>query len=153
MKLLKTDTQKMEKKPKYFDLEEFLTSSTARQKSIENLPSWEIVEHLTELAFFLDDLREKWGSGIIVSSGYRIEKLNKEVGGVDSSVHQIGYAADIIPANGEFEKFAKFVEEWAKDKKVDQIIIERNKKSRWVHIGLYNNKHQQRHMVFLMDLR
>lgn len=143
----------MPKYPKYFDLEEFLTSSTARQKSIENLPSWEIMEHLTEFAFFLDDLREEWGSGIIVSSGYRNEKLNKEVGGVASSVHQIGYAADIIPANGEFEKFAKFVEEWAKNKFYDQIIIERKKTTRWIHIGLYNNAHKQRRMCFLMDVK
>jgi hypothetical protein len=44
----------------YFSLEEFLDSSVARQKSISNLPSWEVIEHLNELALFLDDLREAW---------------------------------------------------------------------------------------------
>ena len=68
-------------KPKYFTLEEFLTSATARQKSIENMPSWEIVEHLNELALFLDGFREFWGSGIRVSSGLRVPKLNSAVGG------------------------------------------------------------------------
>lgn len=143
----------MNKTPKYFDLEELLTSSTARQKSIENLPSWDVVEHLQELAAFLDELREAWGSGIIVTSGYRNKALNKAVGGVESSVHMIGYAADIKPANGKFKEFAEFIENWARGKKYDQIIIESNKKSRWVHVGLYNNKHQQRKMCFLMDVK
>lgn len=138
---------------KYFDLEEFLTSSTARQKSIENLPSWDVIDHLKELAAFLDQLREDWGSGIKVSSGFRNDKLNSAVGGVGSSVHMIGYAADIVPSNGKFEEFVKFVEKWVKNKKVDQVIIERTKKSRWLHISLYNNRHQQRHMVFTIDTR
>ena len=143
----------MNKPIKYFDLEEFLTSSTARQKSIENLPSWEIIEHLKELAAFVDELREAWGSGIVVTSGFRNKVLNKAVGGVESSVHMIGYACDIVPANGQFEKFAKFIENWAKDKNYDQIIIERSKKSKWVHIGLWNNSHKQRRMCFLMDVK
>jgi len=136
------------KKPKYFNLEEFLTSSTARQKSIENMPSWEIVEHLLELAYFLDDLREDWGSGIRVSSGLRIEALNKAVGGVETSVHKIGYAADISPANGKYEAFIAFLKEWLKDKNFDQCIEEKKGKTRWIHIGLYNNKHQQRRQIF-----
>lgn len=138
--------------PRYFSLEELLTSSTARQKSIENLPSWEIVEHLLELGLFLDELREAWGSGIRVSSGFRNRALNKAVGGVDNSVHQIGFAADIQPVNGKFKEFAAFVEKWLKGRDWDQAIIESNKKSRWVHIGLYNNDHKQRHMVFLMNV-
>ena len=137
---------------KHFKLEEFLTSSTARQKSMENLPSWEIVEHLQELAAFLDQLRDAWGSGIKVTSGYRNEALNKAVGGVKNSVHMIGYAADIVPSNGKFKEFAKFITEWAKDKAYDQIIIETSKKSRWIHVGLFNNSHRQRKMCFLMDV-
>lgn len=140
------------KTPRYFSLEELLTSSTARQKSIENLPSFEVVEHLVELGVFLDGLREAWGGPITVTSGFRNKDLNKAVGGVESSVHTLGYAADIVPANGKFKEFAKFVENWAKDKAFDQLIIERSKKSRWVHVGLFNNRGQQRRMVFLMDV-
>lgn len=153
----RTNTKKRKKRMnnniKYFQLEEFLDSSVARQKSISNLPSWDIIEHLRELGFFLDDLREAWGSGINVSSGYRNEALNKAVGGVQNSVHQIGYAADIVPANGKFKEFAEFVENWAKDKAYDQIIVEKSKKTKWIHIGLYNNNHKQRRMCFLMDVK
>lgn len=130
--------------PTYFTLEELLTSSTARQKSIENLPSWEIVEHLKELAEFLDQLRKDWGSGIRVSSGFRNKKLNKAVGGVDESIHQIGYAADIQPSNGKFKEFAEFIQEWVKDKAYDQLCIESKGKTRWIHLGLFNNSGQQR---------
>ena len=136
------------RKTKYFTLEEFLTSSTARQKSIENLPSWVIISHLNELAIFLDGLRESWGSGIIVSSGYRNPKLNRYVGGVENSIHRLGYAADIIPANGKMTEFKKFVKNWIKDKDFDQCIIERKGKTEWIHIGLYNNSGGQRHNIF-----
>lgn len=136
---------------KYFKLEEFLTSSTARQRSIENLVSWQIVEHLRELSIFLDGLREAWGSGINVTSGFRCEKLNAAVGGVQNSVHRLGYAADILPANGKMQEFKKFVKSWIKDKQFDQCIIERKGKTEWIHIGLYGNSGQQRHNIFSLN--
>ena len=139
----------MLKKSKYFTLEEFLTSSTARKYSIENLPSFEIVERLNQLALFLDGLREAWGSGIIVSSGFRNATLNAKVGGVPNSIHKIGYAADVQPANKKMTEFKIFVKNWIKDKDFDQCIIEKDKKgNEWIHIGLFNNSGQQRHNVF-----
>lgn len=139
------------KKSKYFRLEEFLTSSTARQKSIENIPSWEIIEHLNELALFLDGLRASWGSGIIVSSGFRCDKLNAAVGGVPNSVHKIGYAADLQPANGDIEGFKRFVVDWLQGKAFDEAILERKGKVEWVHIQLYSNNGFRRKKVFSLN--
>ena len=136
---------------KYFKLEEFLTSSTARQRSIENLVSWVIVERLAELAVFLDGLREAWGSGINVTSGFRCEKLNAAVGGVPNSIHRIGYAADLQPANGRMADFKRFVKNWIKDKDFDQCIIEKKGKVEWIHISLYGNNGQQRHNIFSLN--
>lgn len=141
------------KTPKYFTLQEFLTSSTARQKSIENLPTWNIVEHLNELALFLDDLRAAWGSGINITSGYRNNKLNAAVGGVENSIHRLGYAADIQPANGKMQEFKVFVKNWIKTKDFDQCIIEKKGKIEWIHIGLYNNAGQQRHNIFNLNVK
>lgn len=138
------------KKPKYFTLEEFLTSSTARQKSIENLPSWEVIIRLNQLAIFLDGLREAWGSAINVKSGFRNERLNAAVGGVSNSVHRIGWAADIVPANGKMEEFKVFIRKWAKDKAFDQMILERKGKQEWVHCGLYSPGGGQRHQIFAL---
>lgn len=139
-----------EKFAKYFTLEEFLTSSTAKQKSIENIPSWAIVLRLRELAKFLDGLREAYGSAIRITSGFRCDKLNKAVGGVENSIHRIGYAADIQPVNGKMEEFKRFVKNWIKDKDFDQCIIESKGKVQWIHIGLYNNGGGQRHNIFSM---
>lgn len=139
------------KKSKYFRLEEFLTSSTARQKSIENTPSWEIIEHLNELALFLDGLRASWGSGIIVSSGFRCDKLNAAVGGVPNSVHKIGYAADLQPANGDIDGFKRFVVDWLQGKAFDEAILERKGKVEWVHIQLYSNNGFRRKKVFSLN--
>lgn len=132
---------------RYFKLEEFLTSSTARQRSIENLPSWEIIEHLKELAAFLDDLRQDWGSGINVTSGYRCDKLNSAVGGSPTSAHRLGFAADIVPANGKMDEFIKFVRNWLKNKNFDQALIETKGKTRWIHIGIRGNRGEQRRII------
>ena len=140
------------KHSKYFTLEEFLTSSTARQKSIENNPSWEVVEHLNELALFLDGLREYWGSGIRISSGFRCEKLNAAVGGVKESLHRKGWAADLQPINGKFEEFKKKVLEYVKDKDFDEVIIEKSKTATWIHLQLYSNNGYQRRKVFSMNV-
>lgn len=139
-------------KPVYFTLEEFLTSSTARQRSIENMPSWEVIEHLNELALFLDGLRKAWGSGINVSSGFRCDKLNRAVGGVSDSLHKKGWAVDMQPANGKFEEFKRFVVNWLKDKKFDELIIERNGKTTWLHLQLYSNNGFQRKKVFKLSV-
>lgn len=133
---------------KYFGLEEFLTSSVARQLSIENTPSFEIVQNLKKLAEFLDGAREAWGSGIRVSSGYRCPELNKAVGGVPNSVHTIGFAADLQPINGNFEGFKKFFVSYLKDKTFDELIIETSGKTTWLHFQLYSPKGFQRKKVF-----
>lgn len=139
------------KTPKYFTLEELLTSSIARQKSIENLPSWEIIENLNELALFLDGIRATWGSGIRITSGYRNEKLNVAVGGVLNSVHRLGYAVDMVPVNGKFDSFVEFLKKYLKDKGYDQCIIEKSGKSKWVHFALYSPTGRQRKMLFNID--
>ncbi len=137
-------------KPKHFKLEEFLTSSTARQKSIENMPSWEVIEHLNELALFLDDLREKWGSPIYVSSGFRNEKLNTAVGGVVGSAHLRGDAADIYVAGGKkvMDKFGEFLIDYWKDNGFDQLLREKSKSGGyWYHLSLKNKDGLQRKQI------
>ena len=137
---------------KHFKLEELLRSDTALACKIENLPSWEVVEHLAELAEFLDGLREAWRSPIKVNSGFRSTDLNKQVKGVQRSAHKLGYAADLLPLNGEMEKFKKFVVEWVQDKDFDQCILEKSGKTEWVHLSLYNQDGEQRHEVFKLQV-
>lgn len=132
----------------YFTIKELCYSYTAEQKGIDNSPSKEIEEHLKELISFLNPIREKWGSGIQVNSGYRCPELNKAVGGVDTSAHMLGYAADLYPVNDKFDDFKTFIVNYLQDKEFDQCILETSGNSEWIHLGLYNNKHQQRKQIF-----
>lgn len=136
---------------KYFKLKEFVESNTAKSLHIDNTPSKEVIEHINELVDnLLDPLREAWAKEtdapeIRVTSGYRCPELNKAVGGVTTSLHQSGYAADLVPMNGKTKEFIKFCQTWIKDKGFDQCI---NEYDRWCHIGYKNSKGQQRKMVF-----
>lgn len=139
----------------YFTLGEFLRSETAVNEKIQNYPDkFEYVDHLRELKdTILNPLREDWGSGIRITSGFRCKKLNDCLYGASkTSVHQIGYAVDVVPSNGEINDFIYFCREWFKDKKFDQVIIEKSGKTKWVHIGLYSNSGEQRCKLFDMEL-
>ena len=81
---------------KYFSIKELTKSATAQRNGIKNDPSIQEVANLTALIEnVLDPLREAYGKPIIVTSGFRCEKLNKAVGGAASSQHVKGQAADI----------------------------------------------------------
>ena len=132
----------------YFTIAELCASDTAKKYNIDNTPDSIITSHLQQLINFLNPLREAWGSAIKVSSGYRCDKLNRFVGGSKTSSHLIGYGVDLIPANGKMSDFKKFIIDYMKMRMVDQCIIEKSGKTEWIHIGLYNNKGQQRRMIF-----
>ncbi len=104
---------------KHFKIEEFTYSITAQHLGIDNTPSKEAVTNLELLVSrVLDPLREAWGSPIIVTSGYRCEELNKRVGGVKTSYHLRGMAADIRPKNGFLYELYSFVERMFVDNKM-----------------------------------
>ena len=81
---------------KYFTINELTRSATAKRLGIDNSPTKVIRENLEALGtHILDPLREAWGAPIIVTSGYRCQRLNKAVGGASNSQHLYGQAADI----------------------------------------------------------
>lgn len=81
---------------KYFTIKELCDSDTAKRRGIKNIPTPEIERNLEALVGnVLDPLREAWGRPIIVNSGYRCDALNKVVGGVPTSQHRLGQAADL----------------------------------------------------------
>ena len=134
----------------HFTLEEFTRSDTAERLHIDNTPTEEHVAHLRELVqSILGPLRKAWGSAITISSGYRSPKLNAKIGGAKRSAHATGYAADLVPANGQIREFKAFVLQWLRsnpDIHFDQYIDERNTRgSEWVLIGCrYTDGSQRR---------
>lgn len=143
-----------------FTIGELAHSSTAQRLGIDNTPPANIRIHLTETITLLESIRGEWGKyceqynlgspAITISSGYRSPALNKAVGGVKNSSHMMGYAADIVPANGKQDDFEYFMSEVFAKKgyAYDQIIIERSKNSRWVHVGYKKADGSQRRQCF-----
>lgn len=134
-------------KPKYFTLEELCRSKTAEEKGINNFPTFEVAANLLELTEkILDPLREAWGGAVNARSGFRCEALNEAVGGVPTSAHPLGFAADLTPANGAIDAFVSFARTWITRMRIsfDQFIVETDGHVKWLHIGLYNRRHQQR---------
>jgi uncharacterized protein YcbK (DUF882 family) len=81
---------------KYFTLRELIKSDTAIRCGIANNPTKEEIANINNLIDnILDPLREAYGKPIIVTSGYRCERLNKLVKGSKTSQHRFGQAADI----------------------------------------------------------
>ena len=110
-------------------------SATAQRKGIKNDPSLQVCKALTALIEkVLDPLREAYGKPIIVTSGYRCEKLNKAVGGAASSQHVKGEAADIRSVQDTPEENKKLFDLIVKlGLPFDQLINEYNYD--WVHVS------------------
>ena len=85
-----------------FNLVEFSISATALSKGIDNtVPEVCIPNLFTLCTKILQPLRDHLGTPIIISSGYRSNELNTAVGGVPTSHHRTGHAADIKVTNQE----------------------------------------------------
>lgn len=63
-----------------------------------------------ELVEILQKIREKFDKVVIINSAYRTKAYNKKVGGVSSSQHLLGTAADIYINGVEPIEIAKYVE-------------------------------------------
>lgn len=80
-----------------FRYREFIRSQTASRLDIENIPSAEQWANLERLAVrVLQPVRNRFGA-IRITSGYRSEQLNVEIGGSPYSNHCRGEAADFEP--------------------------------------------------------
>lgn len=123
-----------------FTLEELIASSTARTKKIDNTPNEQVKNNLKYLCEkVLQPIRDKYGKPIRVSSGYRCPKLNKAVGGVNTSEHQLGKAADIQCSNNK-ELWNLIVSMIKRGEiTVGQLIDEKH--LQWIHIS-FGTKNQ-----------
>jgi zinc D-Ala-D-Ala carboxypeptidase len=59
----------------------------------------------------LQELREKTGTMLVISSGFRCRRHNAEVGGEAESQHTLGMAADVLcPSGWTSERLARMAE-------------------------------------------
>ena len=119
---------------RYFTIEELEHSDTATKYKIDNTSNGETRTNLIKLIeMLLDPIRTKWGKPIKVNSGYRCSKLNRMVGGVSTSQHVLGEAADITVGSSE-ENRKLFEMIISMNILFDQLILEDGGK--WIHISL-----------------
>jgi len=125
---------------KYFTMTEMYGSATAKAKGIDNTPGTQVRENLAALVEnVLDPLRAAYKKPIKVNCGYRCPGLNKAVGGVATSQHLTGQAADITGGSAEENK--KLFNLILMLLPFDQVIYEFG--GQWVHVSYSTrNRHQ-----------
>ena len=124
---------------KNFTLEELTKSETALRFGMDNTPNDEQLANMVALCeCVLQPIRDHFGKGVKVNSGFRDPEVNAKVGGSKTSDHCKGMAADIeIPgvANADLAQ-------WIVDNlEFRQVILEFYTPgipdSGWVHVS-YN---------------
>ena len=115
----------------FFTLKELTYSGTALLKKINNVPNEAVKVNLEILMEQLDKIRDKWGRPIYVNSGYRCPELNKAVGGVKTSQHQLGVAVDITTKDAKLDK--QLYDMIVQNFDYDQCIWERSGSTVWIH--------------------
>ncbi|MBR0489788.1 MAG: hypothetical protein IJJ68_06275 [Prevotella sp.] len=127
--------------------------STSVQTADHNFPSQEVITNLKRLAKWLEMLRKRVNTHpvppegrvketpIIINSGYRSPAVNKAVGGVATSNHLTGCAADIrVLGNEQLVRYATILldisDESGED--FDELIFEHNSRTGnyWLHFAV-----------------
>ena len=110
----------------------------ATNHKVENTPTVEAVVNLCRLCNeVLEPARKKYGHPIKVTSGYRCPKLNDLVGGVKTSRHLTGQAADLRVESKELG--AKLFDALKDLPGIDELLYEHKGSTRWIHVAWSEN--------------
>ena len=136
-----------------FSLSEMTKSETALRQGLDNTPGDEEIDNLRKLAEnVLQPIREAYGRGVKVNSGFRHPDVNAAVGGSRTSDHCKGQAADIeIPgvANADL---AQWISE---NLEFRQLILEFYTPgvpdSGWVHVSYVEGDNKKQVMTAMKE--
>lgn len=128
---------------KYFKIREFTRSDIAKRNNIDNTPSKQEEENIVLLVDnILDPLREAYGKPIVVTSGFRCDRLNNLVKGSKKSQHRTGEASDIRTLEDTKEENKKLFDLIIKlNLPFDQLINEYDYD--WVHVSYSSRNRKQ----------
>jgi hypothetical protein len=119
-----------------FTLSELTRSTTAQRLKIDNTPKGAALANLSDTAAMLQRIRDTLGVPVVVTSAYRSPPVNRAVGGVTSSDHVDGQAADFVaPAMGSPEQIARILAPQVDRLGIGQLILEGVKGKQWVHVS------------------
>jgi zinc D-Ala-D-Ala carboxypeptidase len=124
----------------HFWLTEFVRSSTAARRGIDNTPVGDALLNLDRLANeVLEPIRREvckakgHDVALHITSGYRCPELNTAIGGSVHSDHMRGRAADVIAIGVPLNEFAEIAKAACESLPVRQCIREFGE---WVHVSI-----------------
>ena len=129
-----------------FSFRELIKTDTG----LDNTPSdMNVLSNLCRLAAFLQTIRNELHLPIIVNSAYRSPEVNAKVGGVSSSYHVKGLAADIKCA--DMDKLLTILHSHLME--IDQLGIYYNSTTQlWFHIGLQAEGKAPRTQIYTKEV-
>ena len=130
----------------HFTLEELTSSDYANEHGLSNTASEYVEKNLMMLCtMILEPLRMALNRAVIINSGYRSKEVNTGVGGVPSSHHLLGLAADIhFDSERELKEMLSVLKE---NKHLDLALVERSKNAKWLHVQLPKPNTTPRHRI------
>ncbi|MFZ2950938.1 MAG: D-Ala-D-Ala carboxypeptidase family metallohydrolase [Desulfuromonadaceae bacterium] len=118
----------------HFTTEEFIKSSTATRRGINNAIPGPLLGNAKMMAEALEKIRAHYGKPMVVTSCYRSPELNKAVGGSKTSSHCHALAADFTVTGESNIDVCRKIPELLGD--FDQVINEFPESGGWIHLGL-----------------
>ena len=130
----------------HFTLEELTHSDYANDHGFNNTASEYVEKNLMMLCvLILEPLRIALNRPVIINSGYRSKEVNAGVGGVPSSHHLLGLAADIhFHSEQELKEMLSVLK---RNKHLDLALVERSKNAKWLHVQLPRPNATPRHRI------
>ena len=127
------------------------TEMTKTDSGLDNIPDdMNVIRNLVRLSEFLQIIRNELHLPIIVNSGYRSKEVNESVGGVYSSYHCKGLAADIKCS--DMDKLLAVLHSHLME--IDQLGIYYNKNTQlWFHVGLAEDGKVPRTQIFTREVK
>lgn len=134
----------------HFTYNEMIGSQVAARKGIDNSPSADALYAYRLLCRrVMEPTRELFGgSPIIISSGYRCEKLNIAIGGSKKSQHKLGEANDFVILGVPLWYAFQTIYIHREYINFDQLIFEYG---RWIHISYNEDCNRQEALVATRD--
>ncbi|MDB2683488.1 D-Ala-D-Ala carboxypeptidase family metallohydrolase [Alphaproteobacteria bacterium] len=134
----------------HFSLAELTKSQTATRKGIDNKPTLEHIENLTELCVqILEPTRRNFGKPMVITSGYRSEELCEAIGSKTTSQHAKGEAADFEMFGVDNKELAKYIKN---NLVFDQLILEfynpDDPSSGWVHCSYSKEENRKQSLLY-----
>mgnify|MGYP000156012280 FL=1 len=134
----------------HFSLAELTKSQTATRKGIDNKPTLDHIENLTELCtHVLEPTRRNFGKPMVISSGYRSEELCEAIGSSKNSQHAKGEAADFEMFGVDNKELAKYIKN---NLVFDQLILEfynpDDPSSGWVHCSYNKEENRKQSLLY-----